>query len=126
MKSNVISIFLALFFYAFFASATPLANADAGWQPACEQCNPNPNFNKCDITTSCISTTPTGQLHCACRAGYKAACSDTDTSCQYRMLFVGQEYRVFVKPGVPCDTLCDNYELGPESCSEVSIRADCA
>ncbi|TGZ81935.1 hypothetical protein EX30DRAFT_340354 [Ascodesmis nigricans] len=91
-----------------------------------EQCDPNPTNNKCDITTSCIRNSPTGQLHCACRAGYKAAAKDGDTSVHYRTKFAGQEYRVFVKPGTPCDTLCDEWWLGPDSCVEVQVLPHCS
>ena len=36
-----------------------------------------------------------------------------------------QEGRVFVEPGVGCDTLCDHYELGKGGCREVGERGDC-
>lgn len=32
-----------------------------------KQCDPHPPNNKCDITTSCIQTDPSGEYHCACR-----------------------------------------------------------
>lgn len=37
--------------------------------PVCPvaSCDPAPQNNKCDITTSCINTQPNFQLHCACR-----------------------------------------------------------
>lgn len=59
-------------------------------------------------------------MHCA-SAGYKANGPDHDTSVQYRTSFSGQEYRVFVPPGVACDKLCDEYWLGPNSCAEVKV-----
>lgn len=72
----------------------------------CEACNPNPFYNKCHITTSCI-TTPSTADYCACRAGYRAdGLSATDPK-QFRLNFPGQGYRVFVAPGVSCDLLCD-------------------
>ncbi len=37
----------------------------------CPTCNPNPFYNLCHITTSCI-TTPSTLDYCACRAGYRA------------------------------------------------------
>jgi len=89
----------------------------------CETCNPNPFFNKCTITTSCITTT-SGNDFCACRAGYRAnGLSPTDPK-QWRLKFPGQEYRVFTAPGVDCDTLCTNPFPGPDSCQEVPVR-DC-
>lgn len=59
------------------------------------------------------------------RAGYKAAAASGDTNTHYRTAFVGQEYRVFVKPGVACDTLCDEWWLGPGSCKEVREVSGC-
>ncbi|KAK4647078.1 uncharacterized protein QC761_122320 [Podospora bellae-mahoneyi] len=94
----------------------------------CATCNPNPFFNRCTITTSCIST-PFGleKNYCACRAGYRASGLAATDPRQFRLPgFVGQEYRVFVAPGVECDQLCDSPHPGPDSCREVPVRADCA
>ncbi|KAI5803824.1 hypothetical protein EDC01DRAFT_716167 [Geopyxis carbonaria] len=118
-----LSILAVVFSSALMASATPLSPP---LQCSVAQCDPNPLNNKCHITTSCINTQPNGQLHCACRAGYKAAAANYDSSKHYRTLFAGQEYRVFVKPGVKCDTLCDKYWLGPKSCEEVKIKPECS
>ncbi|PWW80265.1 hypothetical protein C7212DRAFT_361220 [Tuber magnatum] len=121
MKSILAVVFTLLnFLLLASAAATPSHG------PQCEQCNPNPNYNRCDITTSCIVTKPDGQLHCACRAGYKAAASDSDQSTHYRTLFAGQEYRVFVRPGVACDTLCNSWWMGPQSCQEITVRPECS
>jgi hypothetical protein len=90
----------------------------------CQTCNPNPFFNQCTITTSCIST-PSGNDYCACRAGYRAdGLSPTDPK-QFRLAFPGQEYRVFVAPGVNCDTLCTSPFPGPQSCQEVPVQGTC-
>jgi len=89
----------------------------------CETCNPNPFFNKCTITTSCIGTP--NNNYCACRAGYRANKLEPTDKRQFRLKFTGQEYRVFVAPGIECDTLCTNPFPGPDSCQEVPVRADC-
>lgn len=60
-----------------------------------------------------------------CSAGYKADAPDNDIRTHYRTNFAGQEYRVFVKEGVACDTLCDKWWLGPESCGEVRVVNGC-
>jgi cysteine-rich repeat protein len=90
----------------------------------CETCNPNPFFNKCTITTSCI-VAPGNKNYCACRAGYRANGLLPTDQRQFRLKFPGQEYRVFVAPGIECDTLCTNPHPGPDSCQEVPVRADC-
>jgi hypothetical protein len=90
----------------------------------CETCNPNPFFNKCTITTSCI-VAPGNRHYCACRAGYRANNLLPTDQRQFRLKFEGQEYRVFVAPGIECDTLCTNPHPGPDSCQEVPVREDC-
>jgi cysteine-rich repeat protein len=111
------------------ANGTPASKcgADCHWKsvPAtCETCNPNPFFNKCTITTSCI-TTPSTQHYCACRAGYKAdGLADSDPR-QFRLAFAGQEYRVFVAPGIECNTLCNSPFPGPDSCKEIAVQSTC-
>ncbi|KAF8244886.1 hypothetical protein K440DRAFT_557659 [Wilcoxina mikolae CBS 423.85] len=90
------------------------------------ECNPDPRYNNCDITTSCIRTQPTSQLHCACRDGYKSKYDDNDTTKHYRTNFAGQESRVFVACGVVCDTLCDEYWAGPKACQEIPVVAECS
>ncbi|KAH6720852.1 hypothetical protein BKA61DRAFT_471211 [Leptodontidium sp. MPI-SDFR-AT-0119] len=91
---------------------------------ACATCNPNPFLNKCTITTSCINT-PTGNDYCACRAGYRADGLDATDARQFRLAFPGQEYRVFVAPGVECNTLCTTPFPGPDSCKEVPVQVTC-
>lgn len=88
----------------------------------CATCDPNPLNNKCDITTSCITTQPNGNNFCACRAGYRASGLAPTDPRQFRLQFVGQEYRVFVAPGVACNQLCDQPFPGPDSCQEVRVR----
>jgi cysteine-rich repeat protein len=89
--------------------------------PICVTCNPTVGLNHCDITTSCITTSP-GRHHCACRAGFKANALNTQIGLHYRLPFPGQEYRVFVAPGVPCDTLCKQPFGAPQDiCREVPM-----
>ncbi|KAF8453055.1 hypothetical protein BGX38DRAFT_1141855 [Terfezia claveryi] len=95
----------------------------------CTVCNPSPLENKCDITTSCITTQPGGQTMCACRAGYKANPGfDASQLAEWRLPFGGQETRVFVKPGIICNELCENWASGGKNgvlCGEVPIKKDC-
>jgi hypothetical protein len=90
----------------------------------CSTCNPNAFFNKCTITTSCINT-PTDNDYCACRAGYRADGLEPTDPKQFRLAFPGQEYRVFVAPGVDCNTLCTSPFPGPASCQEVPVQSTC-
>lgn len=89
----------------------------------CQLCIPYPGQNKCDATTSC-SSTPFGTM-CSCRPGYKANAAAGDGSTHWRLKWpvAGHEHRVYVRPGVVCDTLCDKWWLGPDSCAEVGVRA---
>ncbi|KAF8471759.1 hypothetical protein BDZ91DRAFT_473579 [Kalaharituber pfeilii] len=95
----------------------------------CEQCDPNPMKNRCDITTSCISTHPGGPTMCACRAGYKANPGyDSADLAQWRLPMAGLETRVFVKPGIICNELCQDWATGGKDgvlCGEVSVKNDC-
>ena len=92
----------------------------------CQTCDPNPNKNLCNPTTSC--TLIGNHTYCACRAGYRAdtATPPGDTSVQWRLPYPYQEGRVFVAPGVMCNTLCDEWTLGKDGCKEVSLKSDCA
>lgn len=63
--------------------------------------------------------------YCACRAGYKATHTATDGLIQWRLPWEGQEGRVFVRPGVVCDALCDEWYLGAAGCSEVPLYSSC-
>jgi hypothetical protein len=68
-------------------------------------CDPTVGKNLCDSTTSCIYNPNDGKHYCACAAGYKAdGAANTDTTKHWRMSWPGQEYRVFVKPGLRCWT----------------------
>ncbi|PUU75088.1 hypothetical protein B9Z19DRAFT_1091130 [Tuber borchii] len=120
MKS-IFGVVFTLLSFLLLASGTPTPDrTPVGY---CEQCDPHPPNNKCDITTSCINTLPSYQLHCACRAGYKSSSSDPND--QYLLPFAGQGYRVFVRPGVVCNTLCDNWQDSSIACKEVTLRPEC-
>jgi hypothetical protein len=115
------------------AVAAPTGNAlfkrNEGACPAQCQPLPYPGFpdgkgpNSCDITTSCVpfvvSNRTPKPLFCACRHGYKPASRFRGAA--FRTTWSGQEGRVFVQPGVPCDTLCNN-QL---TCDEIPIRDFC-
>ncbi len=106
--------------YSNSATFTPCSTPIPG---PCPTCNPTPGLNFCDITTSCIGTSG-GKDYCACRAGYRAdGLSPTDPK-QFRLNFSGQAYRVFVAPGVSCNTLCMT-PFGLESCQEVPVQTSC-
>lgn len=92
-----------------------------GPKPVCPICIADPGRNKCGITTSC-SNTPFGTM-CSCRPGYKTKAGNGDTSTHWRLKWpvAGHEHRVYVKPGEVCDTLCNEWYLGPLSCQEVGI-----
>lgn len=87
----------------------------------CDLCDATVGLNKCDITTGC-SNTPYGTM-CACRPGYRAAVPGDNIDQHWRLQWSipGHEHRVYVKPGVVCDTLCDHWQLGAAGCAEVSI-----
>lgn len=90
--------------------------------PTCPVCNPNPSFNKCTTSTSCIVTQPSCKNYCACRAGYRAdGLAPTDPK-QFWLEFLGQLYKVFVAPGLECNTLCTVPFPGPDSCKEVHVN----
>ena len=112
-------------------NGSPDSNCDATchWKktpPTCPQtCDPNPFNNRCTITTSCISYLDTEKNYCACRAGYRANGLATTDPRQFRLHFPGQDYRVFVAPGIECDQLCDTPHPGPDSCKEVPVQKSC-
>lgn len=87
----------------------------------CDLCHAESGLNKCDVTTGC-SNTPYGTM-CSCRPGYRAAAPGDSIDQHWRLQWSipGQEHRVYVKPGVVCDTLCDKWQLGAAGCTEVSI-----
>lgn len=110
---------------------TRAGSADYTYGGSCEVCAPFPGENLCDITTSCTfvygHTGPLpAPLYCACRHGYRAdnvAPGDSDS--QWRLDWAGQEGRVFVKPGLACNTLCDDWQLGKDGCKAVAVRDQC-
>ncbi|RDW56783.1 hypothetical protein BP6252_13967 [Coleophoma cylindrospora] len=99
----------------------------------CPTCNPSPGQNLCHSTTSCIvidgslssSTNPV--QYCACSHGFRAESGILagDTSNQFRLPWASQEGRVFVKPGVVCNQLCDAWTLGRDGCKEVQELSQC-
>lgn len=96
-------------------------------EPACpvQTCDPRPGFNGCDVSTSCIpltgaSNAGAGQHMCACRHGFRAdGAAPNDKNVQVRLPWASQQGRVFVKPGVVCNQLCNRWELGKDGCTEV-------
>ncbi|EEP79195.1 hypothetical protein UREG_04041 [Uncinocarpus reesii 1704] len=90
----------------------------------CGVCNPVAGLNKCDISTSCISTG--GKFHCACRAGFKANAAGSDTTKHFRLPWDNYRHLVFVPENTQCNTLCDNpHGISPELCSEVELKETC-
>jgi hypothetical protein len=90
----------------------------------------NPLSNTCSFPTAqdCIYPSPNipnPRAACACRAGYKAAAADDDTTKHWRLPAPEGSFRVWVAEGVPCDTLCD-FPWGVNSCQEVTeLGAEC-
>lgn len=120
-------------------SAEPAAGLEAREEAAyhppsssgtCPTCKPFPGENLCDITTSCTYVWgyeghPVPH-YCACRHGYRADnVAPGDTNSQWRMNWGSQEGRVFVKPGLACNTLCDDWQLGKDGCKAVKVRDVC-
>lgn len=94
-----------------------------------QTCNPDPNFNRCDQTTSCITieggtAASVGKHYCACRHGFRADMSQP----QMRLPWftpISQEGRVFVNPNTPCNMLCNDWTLGKDGCKEVPLQSVC-
>lgn len=94
-----------------------------------QTCNPDPRFNLCDQTTSCITVeggtaASAGKHYCACRHGFMAPLDKP----QMRLPWfspISQEGRVFVEPGQSCNLLCDAWTLGKDGCKEVGERPGC-
>ncbi|KAH7113930.1 hypothetical protein B0J13DRAFT_533708 [Dactylonectria estremocensis] len=84
-------------------------------------CNPSPGSNQCHMTASCIAVASSLNHYCACAPGYRA----DDASVQFRLNWPGQEGRVFVRPGVACNQLCDEWTLGSDGCKEVIVQDEC-
>jgi cysteine-rich repeat protein len=93
-------------------------------------CNPWA-ASSCDVTTTCTAlggatSGGVGEHMCACRHGYRASgYAANDMSVQVRLPWTYQGGRVFVKPGVQCDQLCDDWTLGKDGCKEVTESAAC-
>ena len=94
-----------------------------------QTCDPDPRFNFCDQTTSCITVeggtaASAGKHYCACRHGFRAPLDKP----QMRLPWfspISQEGRVFVEPGQSCNLLCDAWTLGKDGCKEVAERPGC-
>jgi hypothetical protein len=94
------------------------------------QCEPTPGSpanTRCDITTSCVLASTKGgagslePYFCACRSGYRADVDDGSITkpAEWRLHWPGQENRVFVRPGIVCTRLCQDWPMGAASCEEV-------
>ncbi|KAL5614835.1 hypothetical protein BROUX41_004920 [Berkeleyomyces rouxiae] len=86
-----------------------------------DQCKPWPGMNKCHQSTSCIGIFK-GADHigyrCVCAAGFRTDGLDPEVA--IRLPWEGQSFRVFVEPGVECNTRCnDNW------CDEVPRLDHC-
>jgi cysteine-rich repeat protein len=96
-----------------------------------EECNPDPRYNKCHITTSCIkivdgTAASAGKHYCACEHGFRAnGATPGDTSAQMRLPWLSQQGRVFVKPGLQCNIMCNEWTLGRDGCKEVVEKGIC-
>jgi len=81
-----------------------------------------PSFSTATLPSISMLTHPTGAT------GYDA----NDFEVQWRLPWYGtpngdpsQEGRVFVKPGVECNTLCDDWYLGKDGCKAVQVKKWC-
>ncbi len=86
----------------------------------------------CDITANCLTPSPNAvgaaipASYCGCRAGFKAdGVADNDVTKQWRLPAPEGHFRVYVAPGVSCNTPC-SYPWGPDGCPEVTLlSAEC-
>lgn len=136
MKFTTPTISLFVVIQGVLATPTPAASDELvsrqnGGPVNCQTCNPLPEVNRCHPTTSCISiwghnnsATPY-PYYCACRAGYKGTYVGADPTAQWRLSWESQEGRVFVRPGVECNDLCNNWEQGLNGCREVPLYPQC-
>lgn len=125
MKAVFTSLFLLALLPATYGHPSNPLEARA----SCPTCDPTSGKNRCDLTTSCIQlpTALGGGDVCACRAGYRPV----DASAGFRLNWtsaqgISQQGRVFVATGTPCNTLCDNWQLGKDGCTEVPLKQTCA
>ncbi|KAM5342201.1 hypothetical protein ACJ41O_015232 [Fusarium nematophilum] len=111
------------------ASGSATCTTDCKKIECIKTCNPDPRFNKCDISTSCIkveggTAASAGKHYCACRGGFRAPLSEP----QMRLPWftpISQEGRVFVEPGQTCNLLCNAWTLGKDGCREVKEQKAC-
>ncbi|KAL1887092.1 hypothetical protein Cpir12675_006697 [Ceratocystis pirilliformis] len=85
-----------------------------------DQCSPYPGQNMCHESASCIYVTSGNpKFYCGCASGFKP--EDVSPENAFRLPWLGQEGRVFVKPGVSCQKVCDNIL----TCAEVDVQPKC-
>lgn len=135
MKATTQALSLLLAIRGAFATPTPATSDELVSRQAapvqCKTCDPLPDGNQCHPSTSCISiwghndTSTPYPYYCACRAGYKGTYVGADPTAQWRLPWETQEGRVYVRPGVECNTLCDDWTLGLEGCGEVFLYPQC-
>ncbi|KAF2742050.1 hypothetical protein M011DRAFT_472543 [Sporormia fimetaria CBS 119925] len=85
------------------------------------QCDPSPLFNRCDITSTCVTSTGIypSTYYCMCGAGFRADFDPTDSR-QFRVDNPNTGAYVRVASGVACNKLCDQ-----PGCTEVPVRNQC-
>lgn len=98
-------------------------------------CDPTAGKNICHQTSSCTKIEDTlafgsNPTHlCACPNGFRGKdVSPVDSLSEIRIpaiQWASQEGRVFVKPGVECVQLCDDFTLGADGCTEVLESSLC-
>lgn len=102
---------------AAFAASSALPGTSS-YGGTCTQCVSSPN--NCDITAPCSAFVD--KQYCACRPGYKAAAGANQRRID---TLPAHAHRVWVAPGVVCDTLCDD-PWGTLPCQEVAVQDQCA
>ncbi|KAI5792579.1 hypothetical protein DFH27DRAFT_602824 [Peziza echinospora] len=123
LNGSFLLLSLSLLFTLNLASPTGENPLAARIPPVtCTECTPSPN--NCDITAPCASAFGL-KLFCGCRPGFRATgVSPDDITKQWRFDVPYHEHRVWVKPGVQCNTLC-NWPYGGAACEEVSFLDGC-
>ncbi|RKO98825.1 hypothetical protein CXG81DRAFT_2132, partial [Caulochytrium protostelioides] len=84
---------------------------------SCVSCDPY--TNPCSQTASCVSTGTAWGALCLCRPGYMNSAPNSSGRIVWPV--AGQEHRVFVGPGEPCEQLCPDWTMGATSCSAVPV-----